>query len=247
MLVTAILSTVLITSVISGILGMAGGMILMAVLVALLPVATAMVLHGAVQATANGSRAWFLRRHIHWQVLPPYVLGATGALGIFLAVAFVPHPGLVLLTLGALTWLGRLLPGLRGMNICQKPTAVACGVVITAAQLLAGASGPLLDLFYLNAPLDRHQVVATKALTQTLGHLVKLGYYGAIGVSVGQLPADATLVGGAAVLAAIAGTRIGTRLLDRVPEAAFRRASSWVILTIATVCVASGVAQLVNG
>ena len=55
MLPLAILATVLATSVLSGILGMAGGMLLMAVLVSLLPVSGAMVLHGAVQAMANGS------------------------------------------------------------------------------------------------------------------------------------------------------------------------------------------------
>ena len=45
-----IIGSVFATSLLSGILGMAGGMILMAVLVALLPVATAMVLHGDLDA-----------------------------------------------------------------------------------------------------------------------------------------------------------------------------------------------------
>ena len=59
-----IVATVFVTSLISGVIGMAGGMILMAVLVSLLSVPAAMVVHGAVQATANGSRAYFLRQHI---------------------------------------------------------------------------------------------------------------------------------------------------------------------------------------
>ena len=55
---------------------------------------------------------------------------------------------------------------------------------MTAAQLFAGASGPLLDFFYLHARLDRYQVVANKALTQTIGHMLKLVYYGGVmGVS----------------------------------------------------------------
>ena len=49
------------TSVLSGIVGMAGGMVLMFVLITLLPVSSAMVLHAATQLTANGSRAWMLR------------------------------------------------------------------------------------------------------------------------------------------------------------------------------------------
>lgn len=62
--------------------------------------------------------------------------------------------------------------------------------MVTAAQLAAGASGPLLDVFYLNTKLDRLAIVATKALTQTLGHLLKLGYYvGVIGLTgVDDLP-----------------------------------------------------------
>ena len=42
-----IVATVFVTSLISGVIGMAGGMILMAVLVSLLSVPAAMVVHGA--------------------------------------------------------------------------------------------------------------------------------------------------------------------------------------------------------
>jgi len=45
------------TSFISCILGMVGGMILMGVLLALLPLPSAMLLHGVVQLAANGWRA----------------------------------------------------------------------------------------------------------------------------------------------------------------------------------------------
>ena len=247
-LVTAgIIASVFLTSIISGILGMAGGMILMAILVTALPVASAMMLHGAIQATANGSRALFLLEHIQWRILPPYLVGAGVALSGFLAIVMVPHPGLVLLLLGGLTWLGRVAPHFRGLNICQPTSAFACGLVITSAQLLAGASGPLLDLFYLNSPLNRHQVVASKALTQTLGHVIKLGYYGIILVG-------ADIAGGIngwlyllAIATAISGTRIGTRLLDRVREDTFRRVSGWVILGIASICLVSGTWQLAHG
>ena len=58
----------LVTSFISGILGMAGVMILMGVLIAILPVATAMLLHGITQFAANGYRALMLRAAIDWPV-----------------------------------------------------------------------------------------------------------------------------------------------------------------------------------
>ena len=71
-----ILASVLATSVLSGVLGMAGGIILMAILIAVMSVSGAMVVHGIVQGTANGSRAFFLRGHIVWRVMPFYVAGA---------------------------------------------------------------------------------------------------------------------------------------------------------------------------
>ena len=56
-----IIVTTALTSFLSGIFGMAGGIILMAVLVALVSVATAMVIHGGIQMVANGYRAFLLR------------------------------------------------------------------------------------------------------------------------------------------------------------------------------------------
>ena len=70
MIATVILLTVLATAIISGILGMAGGLALMAVLTSLLPVSGAMILHGAVQAASNGARFVFLRDRMMWGVLP---------------------------------------------------------------------------------------------------------------------------------------------------------------------------------
>ena len=51
----------LVTSFISGILGMAGGMILMGILLAMMPLPQAMMLHGITQLSANGWRAWLWR------------------------------------------------------------------------------------------------------------------------------------------------------------------------------------------
>ena len=70
-----VLLCVLLTSTLSGVVGMAGGMILMAFLVTVLPVASAMILHGTVQSIANGSRFWLLRKNMVWLVIPPYLLG----------------------------------------------------------------------------------------------------------------------------------------------------------------------------
>jgi len=238
-----ILATVLATSALSGLLGMAGGMILMAVLVSTLSVAAAMMVHGAVQATANGSRAWFLREHIQWQIMPGYLVGAAIALGGFASIALVPNAGWILVLVGIFPWLARLLPHLQGLDITRPTTAGLCGGVVTAAQLFAGASGPLLDVFYLNSPLNRYAIVASKAVTQALGHVLKLVYYGLIIGVTESIEVQFYLV---AMLLAVVGTRIGTRLLDYVDDAWLKRVSGYVILTIATICLVKGLALLLG-
>ena len=44
----------------------------------------------------------------------------------------------------------------------------------------AGLTGALLDRFYVKSDLIRRQVIGTKAVTQNLGHLRKLDYYGTL-------------------------------------------------------------------
>lgn len=237
MLWLMLIFAVFLTSVLSGVLGMAGGMILMAILVTVLGVANAMILHGAVQATANGSRAWFLRRHIKWGLLPNYMTGALLAVSVFSLIAFVPNPGLVLFLVGVFPWLARYTRSLHGLDVTRPMTTVTCGFVVTAAQLMAGASGPLLDVFYLKSPLSRQEIVANKALTQTIGHLLKIGYYAVIVAVATTLP---WWLFAGAMTSAVLGTRMGTGLLHKWDDATFSRVSSLVILTIASICMLRG-------
>ena len=65
-----------VTSFISGIFGMAGGMLLIGFLLVLLPVPVAMVFHGVIQIAANGWRAWLWRHHVRWSVVLQFGSGA---------------------------------------------------------------------------------------------------------------------------------------------------------------------------
>ena len=57
------------TAFLSSIFGMLGGLILMGILVSILSVGPAMVLHGLIQTTSNGYRAWLNRRDIKWEII----------------------------------------------------------------------------------------------------------------------------------------------------------------------------------
>jgi uncharacterized membrane protein YfcA len=231
------------TSLLSGLVGMAGGVVLMAVLVNILPVSSAMVLHGITQFTANGSRTLILRKHLMWRLLPGYILGASVAVAGFSALLFVPEASVVLILVGLFPWLARLQPKSSAFNITRPVSNIICGFSVTSAQLLAGAAGPLLDLFYLKSGLDRQTVVANKALTQTIGHLLRIFYYGAIISVATPLPNWLFL---AAAIAAVIGTRLGTWLLARWDDQRFQRVSGQIILATGTICILQGSYQLIR-
>ena len=75
--------SVLVTSFISGILGMAGGMILMGILLAMQPVAVAMMLHGITQLASNAWRAILWRDKVDWRIFRGYLYGALATLAVY--------------------------------------------------------------------------------------------------------------------------------------------------------------------
>ena len=238
-----IIISALATSLLSGLVGMAGGVVLMAVLVNILPVSSAMVLHGITQFTANGSRTLILRKQLMWRLMPGYILGASVAVAGFSALLFVPEASVVLILVGLFPWLARLQPKSSALNITRPASNIICGFSVTSAQLLAGAAGPLLDLFYLNSGLDRQTVVANKALTQTIGHLLRIFYYGAVISVATPLPNWLFL---AAAIAAVIGTRLGTWLLARWDDQRFQKVSGQIILATGTICILQGSYQLIR-
>lgn len=228
----------LLTSIISGVLSMAGGVILMGVLGLLLPIPVAMVAHGVAQTASNGSRIVFHRHHIRWPVLVPYLGGALIALALFTLLVFVPDKALVFIVIGLFPFLSLAIPDHVNLDIEKPLIAVVCGFSVTATQLLAGASGPVLDVFYVKSRLTRHQVLATKAITQTSSHVIKLGYY----LTVIGLTMDLPLwVYGLVVAAAIAGNGVGTMIVARIDDTQFRTAGRIIILIMGTLFLGNGI------
>ncbi len=237
-----VFAAVFVTATISGTLGMAGGMILMGLYAAALPVGTAMVLHGVTQLASNGSRAYLTRQHFYLRTVGWYLLGAGAALAVFTYLTVVVDRGTVFIVLGGAPIAAALIPKRVALAFERPSHAAACGVVTTSAQLIAGASGPLLDIFFLRSRLDRYQVVATKALTQSMGHAFKLVYYGVL-VNAGSADVAWWIYPGV-VVAAFAGSRTGRALLDRLSEVQFRRWTARVVLAIGSVYAARGAWEL---
>lgn len=222
------------TALLSGVFGMAGGIILMGVFTALLPVAAAMVLHGATQLFSNALRAVLLWRDIYWPSLRFYLMAALLTFAVLWRVRFVPDPWFVYLGIGAAPFVARLLPP-RWLDFQGPLAAFVCGVQVTALNLTAGAAGPLLDVAFVETKLTKQQIVATKAISQVFSHLLKLAYFGPL-LAGDEIPRAAWP---AIALATLLGTFAGTRILKRLSDARFRLLSRYLVYGI-------GIAYLVK-
>jgi len=216
-----------VTATVSGVLGMAGGLLLMGALLLVLPATTAFVAHGLLQLVSNGWRAVLHRRHVSGRILAWYALGSVTAAALLAAVRYVPSKPLTYLFLGLVPLLVWLPKDVLRLDASRPAHAVAAGLSVTSVNLVAGVAGPLLDVFFVRTSLGRHAVVATKAATQVLSHTAKVVLYGGpLLTGGGDLPVRVLLL---AVPLSMLGTVVGGRLLDRMSDASFRSATRWVV------------------
>lgn len=231
-------ASTLVTAFISGILGMAGGMILMGVLLAFLPLPAAMMLHGISQLASNGGRAFMLRNEVDWRVFRGYVVGAALALGLFAATSIVVGKAAALIAMGLTPFAALLLPEKLHLNVERRGHSALCGFVCLALNLVAGIAGPILDAFFVRSKMSRRAVVATKALTQTLSHLVKIVYFGGV-IAVQGGEVSPWLIP-TMVLLAFLGTSLSRPVLERMSDASFRQWTRWTVMTLGALYLASG-------
>jgi uncharacterized membrane protein YfcA len=233
-----------VTSFISGILGMAGGMILMGILLAMMPVPAAMMLHGITQLASNAWRAFLWRDKVDWRVFRQYVLGALAALALFALLQFVVSKPIALIVMGFTPFITLALPERLHLNVERRGHSFACGVVCSVLSLTAGVSGPILDVFFVRSRMGRHAVIATKAMTQSASHFLKIAYFG--GVVVVEGGAVAPGLGAMMVVLAIAGTTLSRRVLDRMNDESFRFWTRWTVMSLGVFYLASGVYLLLE-
>ena len=218
------------TAFLSGLFGMAGGLILIGVLLALMPLPTAMVLHAITQMASNGWRAFLWRRHIRWRPVSVYLIGCALALAAWSITRYVPDKPIALLLLGVTPFMARLTP----QNLKPNPASVwqgtLYGTLCMGLMLMTGVSGPLMDTFFLGGKFDRREIVATKATAQVASHFVKLIYFGGI---IDQAATLAPVLAAVAIAASMTGTTLARRFLEAMTDLQFRTWATRLITTVA--------------
>ncbi len=112
---------------------------------------------------------------------------------------------------------------------------IPLGFVVTLISTLFGATGAVLNPFYLNMGLVKEKLIATKTANSFFAGFAQLGSYTFLGVLHGELWGYGILIG----LGAIIGNIFGKRLLSKMSDERFRK----LVVFIMTV---SGVVMLVK-
>ena len=234
------------TAFLSSIFGMLGGLILMGVLISFLSVGPAMVLHGLIQATSNGYRAWLNRYDINWKIILTLLIGSVISLIILFFITFEPSKILVIFALGLLPYIAWAVPKELSLDITKPHVSVFAGGVVVGSNLISGTGGPILDIFFQKVDMTRHQVVATKAVAQTVGHLAKIIFFGGLIVSFSfeNWPNPTFLF--IAIIFSVIGTTLGKRVLDTIDDKFFFRWTQIIVLSVGALFIIRGLFLLMQ-
>ena len=216
------------TSLFTAVLGLGGGLLLIALMPGLLPAAAIIPIHAATQLTSNASRALFAWREIRWDYTLSFIIGSVIGGGLASSVAHWLNLDYLPLFIAAFilfnVWGGGLkiaggYPGEFGI----------IGFLQTGLGMLVGATGPLGQSALLKHGLHKDALVATTAVFMTITHLIKLALFGLLGFSFADYWPLMLAMMGAVTL----GSWFGTKLRRRVPSGPFQLILKWLLTLLA--------------
>ncbi len=219
------------TSIISGINGMGGGLLLLATMLSFLSHAETIPAHGAVQLVSNGTRLLVFLRHIDVKTVVRFAAGALpgsivgGLLLVWLRKGQIdstePYFKIAIGLYVLITTFRPIAKRPASHESAAAPrisTFTLFGGLAGVLGLTIGAIGPLIAPAFLRAGFVKERMIATKAVCQMTIHLLKVPIFLASGLvdyaKLGQLIVVMSVM-------VIPGTLIGKRILRRVDERAF--------------------------
>ncbi|PLX61039.1 MAG: sulfite exporter TauE/SafE family protein [Sedimenticola selenatireducens] len=205
------------TSMGTAVLGLGGGLILIACMPGLVPPVAIIPVHSVAQLASNFSRAAFDFKSIRWEYGLSFFMGSL--LGGILAAQLAVQINLDYIPLFIAAFILFNVWG-SGIDIGKKLKGefFTIGFLQTALGMLVGATGPMGHSTLIRKQVEKDQLVVTSALFMTITHAIKISMFMFLGFSFFQYWA---LCLGMAV-AVIAGSYIGTHMRRRVPDRHFR-------------------------
>lgn len=231
------------TSIISAMMGMAGGILLLVVIASTVPTIYVIPLFGSVQLVSNLTRLSVFYRHIEWKIVGYFFVGVVpgSAIGIYL---FSLVPKEVVKPLIALFILLILyLPKPRRQIHLLYRSFILIGLVGGILGILLGTPGPFLAVFFYRNDVLKEELIATKATCQAISHALKIPLFGFLGANLAAYW-NALLYLSVAVFL---GTVIGKRLLRRMSEKTFMVTFKIVLTVISLRVIVLQLVKMYNG
>ncbi len=228
----------LLASTLAAVTGFGGAAVLLPVLVAVFGMRAAIPILTVAQLIGNASRVWFNRHELNWKVVGWFSVGGIpmALLGGYL-FAMAPLASLTRLLGGFLllvvVW-RHLRPAMHHTFPVQTFAGIGAGSSFLSALL--GSVGPIMAPFFLAYGLVKGAYIGTEALATVVMHVTKLVAYEQTSV----LTLSNCVVGLALGPVMIAGSFLGKRIVDRLPERVFVR-------IIEAVLIIAGLMFLIRG
>ena len=215
-----------ITSLLTAVAGLGGGMLLLALMAQLFAPAILIPLHGVAQFFSNANRGFIHRDKLQWAYLRPFVLGSTIGAFLFVPLVVFVNPTLGAIAVGLFILLVTWFP--KWLNVSRLPYFLS-GALTSGLGVLFGATGPLAMSAHPKANWSKEQIVGNHGAAMAFQHGIKVVAYLVAGVQLyAYLPHIVVLFVGAWV-----GTYIGTKVLKRFTDDRFRIMLKWVLTILA--------------
>lgn len=199
------------TSTIAGVVGLGGGMILIAILPNFLPINALVPIHGLTQMTSNFSRAVFGYKDVKVEVIPKFLLGSVLGVSFFAVILYFVSLTYLPLFIGIYILLS-LWSQKFNEKIKKFENYVLIGFIQSGFSIVVGATGPLATTLLVKDYDDKHTVVATAAALMSITHMLKVFVF----MFFGFVFFDYIGLLIAMIIGAVAGSYAGTKLRDKI-------------------------------
>ena len=231
----------LLGSIISGVFGIGGGILLISVMAQYFSPTLLIPLHAVVLLVSNISRSAMSFKNIKWKITLHFALGCP--IGVGLASFFVTKipEGAFQIILGSaiilLTWMPKIkkAPKIRGKFFIL-------GLCSSFLSMFIGATGPLIMAFYSRENLSKEELVATESTGQIFTHSLKIISYIFLGFQIVEHTPFLSVL----CLAAIIGTSVSKMILTKISDKFFTIGLKTLLTLLALRTLYLGVSTYLN-
>ena len=220
-----------ITSSISAVIGMGGGVVLLGIMAIIIPDGYMVIaLHGMIQLISNSTRTYVFKSHLQKQIIKEFFIGLL--IGVSISVLII----IVLIKFYEVNSANEIkfdfLKPLIGIFIIwylflkrpkrekKSKSFIQVGSISGLSSIFIGATGPLIAPFFLHRNLFKEQIIANKAACQMITHLTKIPLF-IFFFDVNYLKEYKLLL--PLIIAVFMGTNFGKKILGLIPEKLFNK------------------------